>query len=491
VRHILTTGQIPTAGRREQASGGRQIGAAFAAAGAASEQAVFWLFVAGLAWVPFWYGSNVLLAWGINALLFPGLLVAYEISLLARGQPHPVGIRHLAVPAALFAAVILWIGFQSLAGVRAPVANPIWEIAAKTLGRPLDGSVSVDRDLTVMAFLRLITAASVFWLAAQLARDGLRAIRILGSIAAIGCGYAAYGLIAWKTGPLPWLHIPSGGDFVSSTFINRDDYATFAGMGVVATAGLLLQFYGREAAAAAGNRRLQAAFVIEATGRRGAALLVCGFLIMAALLLTASRGGVTATLLGLFVVGVLVRRGDAGAAKQPIWILAAGFLLVAAIMLVFGGTYAGKLEEQGVYDASRMAVYDLTVRSIRDAPLLGWGYGTFRDVFPMYRDHSLSVDGIWLQAHDTYLEVFQGLGLVFGAMLVASVLSLVLRTVRGAMRRRKNAIVPCVAAGTAALVGAHALVDFSLQMQAVALTFMALLGAGVAQSASSRVALAD
>jgi hypothetical protein len=41
------------------------------------------------------------------------------------------------------------------------------------------------------------------------------------------------------------------------------------------------------------------------------------------------------------------------------------------------------------------------------------------------------------------------------------------------------------------LLGAHALVDFSMQMQAVAITFMALLGAGVAQSASSRLALED
>jgi hypothetical protein len=41
------------------------------------------------------------------------------------------------------------------------------------------------------------------------------------------------------------------------------------------------------------------------------------------------------------------------------------------------------------------------------------------------------------------------------------------------------------------MVGAHALVDFSLQMQAVVLTFVAALGAGVAQSESSRASLED
>jgi hypothetical protein len=41
------------------------------------------------------------------------------------------------------------------------------------------------------------------------------------------------------------------------------------------------------------------------------------------------------------------------------------------------------------------------------------------------------------------------------------------------------------------LVGAQALVDFSLQIQAITLTFVAVLGAGVAQSESSRLAVRD
>ena len=94
-------------------------------------------------------------------------------------------------------------------------------------------------------------------------------------------------------------------------------------------------------------------------------------------------------------------------------------------------------------------------------------------------------------AHNTYLEVFQGLGLLFGSMLVASVVLLVLRCVKGAMTRQENETMPCVAAGVAFLLGVHSLVDFSLQIQAIAITFMALLGAGVAQSESSRLMLED
>jgi hypothetical protein len=54
-----------------------------------------------------------------------------------------------------------------------------------------------------------------------------------------------------------------------------------------------------------------------------------------------------------------------------------------------------------------------------------------------------------------------------------------------------NETLPCVAASVAFLLAAHALVDFTLQLQAIAITFMALLGAGVAQSESSRLMLGD
>ena len=191
--------------------------------------------------------------------------------------------------------------------------------------------------------------------------------------------------------------------------------------------------------------------------------------------------------LGLFVLSVLVLGGhDRGFAKRrEIFIL--GGVLVAVVVLAFGDLFLGQFAERGLSDASRMALYVITLRSIFDAPLLGYGYGTFADVFPMFRDRSISVDGTWAQAHNSYLEVFQGLGLLFGLALIVSVILLVIKCFKGATARRAGMMVPAVATGVAFLVGLHALAEFSLQMQAVALTFMAVLGAGVAQSKSSRL----
>jgi O-antigen ligase len=455
------------------------------------ERSVFWIFLLGLAWVPFWYGSNVLLAWGINAVLFPGLAVLYEISLLIRGKGHPVGIRNLAPSAALFAVVVLWIGCQTLMWSSSPLVNPIWGMASEALGRPIEGSISVDRDLTTLALVRLITAASVFWIALQLCRDGGRADRFVGVLAVIGCAYAGYGLIAAKTGQLPWLKIPPAGGRVSSTFYNRNSFSAYAGVTLIALAGLTLQLYQRRMAGAAEGWRLRLATFIDITGQEGAALLCGGFLTLVALLFTGSRGGITATGAGLVMLVVLARRGAGARGGKSTAVMLLGLVLGAATLYAFGGIFAGSLEERGVTDASRMAVYALTLRSILDAPVLGFGYGTFADVFPMYRDGSLSVAGIWLQAHDTYLEIFQGLGLLFGSLLIASVVLLVLRCIKGALRRQSQMMVPQVAASAAFLFAIHSLVDFPLQIQGIALTFAALLGAGVAQSESSRLVLAD
>ena len=464
------------------------------AKGAIVERALLWAFIVGLAWCPFWFGGNALLAWGINAVLFPGIVVVYEISLLIRSERHPVAIKQIKAPAALFVAVVLWILVQNLTWTPDWLHHPIWQMAADALQRPIDGSISVNRELTSLALLRLITSASAFWIAIQLCRDPARAELLLWSVAAISCAYAAYGIFAFGLTPgrILWFENPFTRGFVVSTFTNPNPFAAYAGMGLVVICGLILKLYRHEFTAVGGSIQFRIATFIEVTGRKGLALLGSGFVILVALLLSGSRGGIASTAFGLFVLGVLtLRLRKQQSAEQREAIIVVGALLVAATFLIFGDAALGKIAQQGFRDESRIGVYIITMRSILAAPLIGYGYGTFADVFPMFRDQSVNSWGQWQLAHNTYLEVLQGLGLLFGSMLLASVVLLVMCCVKGATTRQMNETLPCVAASVAFLLGVHTLVDFSLQIQAIAITFMALLGAGVAQSDSSRLALQD
>jgi O-antigen ligase len=456
--------------------------------------ALLWLFIAGLAWCPFWYGGNVLLAWGVNAVLFPGLVLIYELSLLVRGERHPVAITKIKIPAAFFAAVVVWILIQNATWTPDWVHHPIWQMAAEALDKPINGSISVNRDLTSLALLRLITAASVFWLALQLCRDAWRANVLLWSVAALGCAYAAYGLFAFAVMPgrILWYDNPYSRGYVTSTFLNPNSFVAYAGIGFIAICGLILKLYRHEFTTVGGSLWFRMASFIEVTGHKGVVLLGGAIVILAPLLLSGSRGGIAATALGLFVLAALtfgLRKRQFAEQREVVIVFVA--LMVAAAFLVFGDAVVGKITQHGFRDESRLAVYTIAMRSILGAPLLGYGYGTFADVFPMFRDQSVSTWGKWQMAHNTYLEVFQGLGVVFGSLLVASLVLLVLRCVKGAMTRQTNETMPCVAVSVAVLLSVHSLVDFSLQIQAISITFMAVLGAGVAQSASSRLVLAD
>jgi hypothetical protein len=457
-------------------------------------QILFWVFIAGLAWSPFWFGSNILSAWGANPVIFPSLALAYEILLVATRKRHPVGLKAIAMPAVLFAAVVIWILLQLATWTPNSLHHPIWQMSSESLGRVVDGSISVNRDLTALALLRLITAASVFWIALQLARDAARANLLLWSFAVISCAYAIYGLFAFAVMPgrILWFENPYTRGFVTSTFLNPNSFAAYAGMGFVAICGLILKVYRREFGDVGGSIRFRIARFIELTGRKGAALLAGALVVFVSLLLSGSRAGIASTALALVLMGALtLGQRKSGFAEQREAIIISGAVLVALTFVAFGDTVVGKIARQGFADESRFAVYMITLRSIFGAPLLGYGYGTFADVFPMFRDQSVGSWGQWQMAHNTYLEVFQGLGILFATMLIGCVVLLCWRCAKGALTRQMNQTLPCVAASIAFLLGLHALLDFSLQIQANAITFMAILGAGVAQSESSRLALHD
>lgn len=456
------------------------------------ETLLFCGLLLGLAWAPFWLGGNRLPAWGISGVYFPALTALYECDLLVKGKSHPIALKRLGPSAVLFGLSVFWILVQ-LAPVPETLAHPIWGMASEALERPITGSITVNRGATMLLLLRLLTAASLFWLAMQLCRNSLRGHLMLQSLSFIIAAYSAYGLVlaAFFSGAIPLFDAPAGGGYVRSTFVNRNSFATYAGLGVVVTTALTLRLFRHEAQGSVGSIRYRVTKFIEAAGRRGWVLLGAGFLSFVAVLGTVSRGGVLSTALGVFALLALTfsrQRRQSGELIEAIVFIAMG--LVACFMF-FGDLFVGRIASTGLEDATRLSVYRIVLRSILDTPVLGFGYGAFADVFPMYRDQSISVSGVWDKAHNSYLEIWQGLGLPFGSALILSVALIVLRCFKGSVSRRRNATPALAAVAASLLVGVHALVDFSLQMEGVALTFAAILAAGAAQSESSTFATSD
>jgi O-antigen ligase len=444
------------------------------------------LLVGGLAWAPFWLGSDRLTPWAINAVIFPSLVLFYELSLIIRRAPHPVPIQCIRIPAILFALAAGWALLQEATWTPSAWQHPIWQLASDATGRPVAGSISIDRDLTALALLRLMTAASVLWLALQVGSDMRRARLLLWCVVGIVAVYSAIGLYALTFMPRGIIFDEIIPDHrVASTFVNKNHFATFAGIGLIAAVALTQRLFRRALQQTGDLLQLKIATLIDTVAGRGALPLALSVLILAGLMLSASRGGIASTavgLLGLFVVNV----ARSGRFEVKDAVVAVFVMLLAGIAFIgLGDAVVGRIANQGIYDEGRVMAQVITIRSILAAPFLGYGYGTFASAFPMFRDDSVGVWGGWDRLHNTYLEVWQGLGLVFGTMLILSVLLLVFRCVQGALVRERDQTIPTAAVGVSVLVGAHALVDFSLQIQAVTLTYMVVLGLGVAQALQS------
>ena len=143
-------------------------------------------------------------------------------------------------------------------------------------------------------------------------------------------------------------------------------------------------------------------------------------------------------------------------------------------------------EAEDLIGHKRGAAYSIVFRAIGDAPLRGTGYGSFRDVFPLYRDVTVEGPGVWEKAHSTYLENALELGIPAAAALCGAVLGCARCCWLGIRRRRRKRIYPAVGVATTALVAAHSAVDFSLEIPAVSVTYAFILGIACAQSFSTR-----
>ena len=455
-----------------------------------AEAFFFAVLVDGLAWVPFWLGSNRIAPWGINGLLFGVSVILFELYLLLKGKSHPVGMRLVFFPAYCFIAIVVWILIQNSTLVPQLLQHPMWSMAAEALNRPLGGSISINRDLTTLSLLRLVTAASVFWLSLQLCRNAERAYSLVSALSLIVAAYSAYGLILLPFGsPIFGFEPAQGAYAVRSTFVNRNTFATYAGIGLLCNLALLFDIYRQHPVRKRGVSAVAHFFMISR--KKGVWAAATCLVTLAALILTRSQAGIISTAIGVVALSLLLSLSGRHRFRESIQAIIFLMVVVGVCFVFFGDQLAGRITLNTLIDSERMSVFQITLKSIWDSPLIGFGMGTFQDVFPIYRDRSISTVGTWDHAHNSYLEVFQGLGLFFGTILFLSILYLLFKCIKGIAKRRQNMMSCCVAVSVFVLVAVNALVDFSFEIEAVTLTAVAVLGAGVAQSISSQVNAGD
>ncbi len=449
-----------------------------------ANSAVFRLLLAIVLLSPLPLGGHRPWAWSVLAVALGLVLGAWCVLVVAGRARAPVPMHRLWPVALPFGAVMLWAFVQTLPTVPASLAHPLWSEAVRALGRPLGASISLDPELTRVAMLRLAIYGGVFWLAAQLGRERTRAREALVAVAVAGACYAAYGLLVHFAGweRILWLEKWAYPGDLTSTFVNRNAYGAYAGLGVVCCMGLFLHALRPLSGSSRRPRRLYD--LTETVLVRAMPFLVGAVILVTALLLSHSRGAFLSTgaaLLVLMVAAVLSRL------VPPRTAVFLGALVVVLGLGVLGLSGAGTVERLAATPAQaaeevRPNLYRLTADAIADAPLTGHGFGAFLPAFRIYRDTSLDAPTVWDFTHNVYLETAMDLGLPAAGLLYISLAAATLTCLRGLMIRRRDHIYPAVAVSAVVLIGGHGLVDFSAQMPAVAMTLALLLGVGFAQS---------
>jgi len=433
-----------------------------------------------LATAPVFLGSNRPAFWPLQAGLIGALLVIWALS--RRGEPAGAELRALTLPALLTGMTALWILLQVLPIWPAGIAHPAWDAAGQSGLAPITPSVG----LTLDGLIRLASYAGLFFLTVVVARSSEKALALLWAVAAIGAVYAALGIGLFLAGDLS-ISFQDKSVYhgrLTGAFVNPNLFAGFLGVTLVVLSGLLFRAAAKSMRHSRSKRWLRLAQALESLVRRDALLVLAWIIVFAALVMTGSRGGLAVT--GIAVLGLLLLFVGTGRLPRLMLVPAGvlGAVFVAFILSVAGDGLGERLSQTSVAADDRIPLYRLTMAGIGDAPLLGHGYGAYRDAFPAYRDATIGSEFPYHDAHNNWLETIFGLGIP-AALVLFSALGLIgWRLIRGVADRRRGKYFPMIGLGAALLVGLHALIDSPMTMPAVAYVFLVLVGIGFAQSFS-------
>lgn len=457
---------------------------------------IFAGLIAVVALAPLPLGSNRPLPVALLLAATGALLVAWPaVALFSRDGLRMGPLRALALPALLYALVLVWVFIQAaplppvLGGILQSWGDPLWREASAALGpdlHPHTPHISINPAATLEGGFRLIAYAGLFWLAFQLTRDPARAAQARNVIIAIGSAYSLYGLFALFGGEA-WLLGTIGArpdQSLTSSFVNRNSYATFAGLTLLAALSLFLERI-RHLVTLEGSLKRKIALIIEHIVFQSRLLTASILAITLALFLTTSRGGIFASLfaLGALILLQMPRRGGKG--RQPLGLVALVILGVAVV--AGGGNFLDRLERQGLSLETdlRSTLFSTTFEAIKTAPLKGTGFGTYQDAIEPYRANDPNIFALWEKAHNTYLENALELGLPAALALNIAILLVARVAYHGVRERRRHKSFPAIGVAATLLVGLHALVDFSLQIPAVAVLYAFMMGLAAAQSSRS------
>jgi putative inorganic carbon (hco3(-)) transporter len=408
-----------------------------------------------------------------QAIIAAGLLAVFAFAVLTRGAYLRIFWPGAAVPlAAMFASFL----FSLIHGDADEGFNPRTDLALAAFLSWAIVSVfaSINPEQSVYEVLRLAGYVMAYFLAGYALREaGFRHLLLLG-LAAVVLIEAGYGLAVQFTGKtlleVWWFPDPAAVSRAHGTYLNPNHFAGLMEMGSMVGFGLILAV------------DPEAEARTELWAKRLLLALGVGIMVIA-LVLSLSAGG-WASLAGgvIFVISLVWRRlprmlPAALAAAVVVAVVAGSVMIKADRAPLADKVESLEILSQGDLSANeRVGVWKSALRMVRDHPVAGMGWGTFRSAYPSYRQPNLYYGFVF--AHNDYLQIAAGMGVV-GLLLFLGFVGLVfregIRVIESGERDPLALAMPGVLAAMFAVL-VHELVDFNLMVPSHAILFFVLAG---------------
>lgn len=358
--------------------------------------------------------------------------------------------------------------------------HSIWQQVSEPLTIS-SGALSAHPWRTIQALPAFVLPVLVFMTCLVVSQSHESAERMWFLLTAAGLCILLTSIVLeiWFPNTMFFSSLPIGRSTFSGVFVNRNTSAAFfvlTGFALIGSLSLYLAKIRR--CSASGYKRV----LITDNQLTSVLLVLAIFGTVILIIVTQSRAG---TLFGLplLVLSLVVTwsfsksrtRGRAvSSVAQKVLPLSLG--LITLLIVFFGEPVMHRLG--GELNDGRWCVWNDGLLAVRSAPWLGYGLGTFQDIFPAFRSDTCVTTGTWIRAHNSFLELYLGIGFLMFVPLGLIALQVIRTAMVCLATRRRLSGFAFVVLGLAIYLALHSLVDFPLQIPGVNIFAAALLGAG-------------
>ncbi|MCW5733956.1 MAG: O-antigen ligase family protein [Enhydrobacter sp.] len=368
-------------------------------------------------------------------------------------------------------------------------SSPFYARAATLLGQAHAAVPSLSVDATRNTLLRCLACVLIFVISRALFREPARARLLVIAFLLSAVAVVAYGLLQQSStgGCYVGSLLKKQGEYtndrclMSGTFANSNTFGCFAGMALAAALAWMFQQKRRSRSALHRDDANDGDRFFRGLDGSVVILAALALLFVGTQLFSSSRAAFAVTVAMVIALLYLSMRGRWRSRGQVARAVMIGSVIGVLVLAIAGGAMLHKVSL--LSDSSnfnRAYIWEASLRAAQASPWLGWGLGTFPEIFAAYQPDAIVQAND--KAHSTPIELYVETG-VLGT--VPGLLMFLIPwwvCLRGALKRQRQRHLLVAAFAVPGIAALHSAVDFSLQIPAIAFMSAAFLGMGWAQT---------